>query len=103
MGRCTNRRIARRLTTESYYRAWLPSGENFLHPRFEILLALRPQPQALHRHSLFDAPNPLKESTNIVRSLFLVIPKIFRTFHGCQKPRFLRAFRARLGGLPEAE
>src|ERR1700756_2071083 len=73
--------------------ATLPSRENLLDARFKILLALGPHFQPIDWYCLFDAANPLQESTNIFGGFFLVIPQVFGPFHGFEEPFFLRALR----------
>src|ERR1700756_3465513 len=80
-----------------------PSRENLLDARFKILLALGPHLQTLDRYSLFDAANPLQESTNIFGGFFLVIPQVFGPFHGLEEPLFLCAFRICLLAAAETE
>ena len=81
----------------------LPSRENLLDARFKILLALGPHFQTVDRYSLFDAANPLEESTNIFGGFFLVIPQVFGPFHGLKEPFFLRALRIRLPPAAETQ
>src|SRR5579864_7173606 len=83
--------------------ATLPSRQNLLDARFKILLALGPHLQTLDRYSLFDAANPLQESTNIFGGLFLVIPQVFGAFHGLEELFFLCALRACLLAAAEPE
>src|SRR5579864_172659 len=83
--------------------AILPSRENLLDARFKILFALGPHFQTLDWYCLFDAANPLQESTNIFGGFFLVIPQVFGPFHGIKEPPFLCARRICLFAAAEPE